>query len=179
MRQIGAFQPLRRDCAKVRDRRVWIVSNGRAAVFLSYMEVKSHQFSEFQKVCTIMVIYFKKIHDLSTLRADCGRLRDHRILKIMAKRRAVVPLCLIEAEVTPGQRFYELWVSRNLLSKLKNRELRENHGTNFFNLWEYLWFDRCFSSMYFSIYFNTRWTWLTVMHGHCKSRKWAPISMQS
>ena len=63
----------------------------------------------------------------------------------MEKRRGVVPLSLIEAGVTPVQRLYQLSVSRNLLSKLKNREIRDNHGTNFFDLWEFLWFDRCFS----------------------------------
>ena len=36
MRQIGAFRTLRRDCARLRHRRMsWIVSKGRAAVFLS------------------------------------------------------------------------------------------------------------------------------------------------
>ena len=38
MRQIDAFQPLRRDCAKLRDRKMSrIVSKRRAAVFLSYV----------------------------------------------------------------------------------------------------------------------------------------------
>ena len=38
-RQISAFQPLGRDCTRLRDRRMsWIVSKGRAAFFLSYIE---------------------------------------------------------------------------------------------------------------------------------------------
>ena len=37
--QIGAFQLLRRDCTRLRDRRMtWIVLKGRAVVFLSYIE---------------------------------------------------------------------------------------------------------------------------------------------
>ena len=43
MHQIGAFQPLRRDRAKLRDRRMsWIVSKGRAAFFLSHIEALSN-----------------------------------------------------------------------------------------------------------------------------------------
>ena len=33
-----------------------------------------------------------------------------------------------------------------MFSKSKNREIRENHGTNFVEFWEYVLFDRC--SMY-------------------------------
>ena len=47
LRQIGAFWPLTGDCTRLRDRRMsLIMSKGRAAVFLSYIEagtsVKSH-----------------------------------------------------------------------------------------------------------------------------------------
>ena len=54
MRQIGAFQPLRRDCARLRHRRMlWLVSKGRAAIFLSEIEdgtsVKPHVLSQFKK----------------------------------------------------------------------------------------------------------------------------------
>ena len=39
LRQIGLFRPLRGDCTRLRDRRVsWIVSKGRAAFFISYIE---------------------------------------------------------------------------------------------------------------------------------------------
>ena len=48
LRQIGAFRPLRRDCSRLRDRRMsWIVSKRRAAVFLS---VESLILSAFKKV---------------------------------------------------------------------------------------------------------------------------------
>ena len=36
VRQIGAFRPLRRDCTRLRQRRIsWVVSKGRAFIFLS------------------------------------------------------------------------------------------------------------------------------------------------
>ena len=63
MCQIGAFQPLRRDYAKLRYRGMsWIASKGRAALFLSYIEaevsVKSHELSEFQNVCAMIFTKF-------------------------------------------------------------------------------------------------------------------------
>ena len=84
-RQFGEFRGLRRDCTRLRDRRMsLIVSKGRAAVFLSYIaagtSVKYYVLSQFKKVCAMAVF---KFHDFSTLEADCARLRDHRILKRM------------------------------------------------------------------------------------------------
>ena len=52
----------------------------------------------------------------------------------MSKRRAVVPKFFIEAGVTHVKRFYKLVVARNPLAKFKNREICENHGTNYFEL---------------------------------------------
>ena len=77
---------------------------------------------------------FYEFHDFSTFRADCTRLRGHKILKIVSKRRATVVLSCIEAEITPVERFYDLSVSGDLPSKSENRESCENHGTNFFEL---------------------------------------------
>ena len=59
MRQIGAFRPLRRDCVRLRDRRMsWIVSKRRAAVFLSHIaaetSVKYYEVSQFKKVCAMI-----------------------------------------------------------------------------------------------------------------------------
>ena len=58
-RQIGGFRPLKSDLTRLRDRRMnWIVSKGRAAVFLSYIEteasVKSHVLAQFKKVCAMI-----------------------------------------------------------------------------------------------------------------------------
>ena len=63
MRQIGAFLRLRRDCARLRDRRMsLIVSKGRAAVFLSYIaagkSVKYYVLSQFNKVCAMIFSNF-------------------------------------------------------------------------------------------------------------------------
>ena len=62
-RQFGEFRPLRRDCARLRDRRMsWIVSKGRAAVFLSNIatgtSVECYVLSEFKKVCAMIFPYF-------------------------------------------------------------------------------------------------------------------------
>ena len=53
LRRIGAFWPLRRDCIKLRHRRMsWIVSKGQAFIFLSEIEAelsfKSHVLSQFK-----------------------------------------------------------------------------------------------------------------------------------
>ena len=101
MRQISVFRLLSRDCAKLRDRILsWIVSKGRAAVFLSYVEaeasVKSQELSEFQKVCAMSFTNF-----------TIFRLRDHRILKIVSQSRAVALLALIKVGVTHVPRFFE------------------------------------------------------------------------
>ena len=74
---------MRRDFARLRDRRMsWIVSKGRAAVFLSGIANRTsfeyYVLLEFEKVCAMI---FVKFYDFSTLGADCARLRDHRILK--------------------------------------------------------------------------------------------------
>ena len=63
MRQIGAFRPLRRDCAKLRDSIMsWIVSKGQAGVVLSHIEaeasVESHKFLANQKVCAKQISEF-------------------------------------------------------------------------------------------------------------------------
>ena len=56
-RQIGAFRPLMND-----RRMLWLVSIGRAAVFLSYIEAgppfKSRVLSEFRKVFAIIFLNF-------------------------------------------------------------------------------------------------------------------------
>ena len=88
---------------------------------------------------------FFKFHDFSTLTADCARLRGHRILKIVPKRWAVVRKSWYEAWVTPVSRFYDLLVSRNLLSKSKNREIKKIIAQTFLKEWEYVIFDWCSS----------------------------------
>ena len=75
---------------------------------------------------------FFKFHDFSTLRADCARLRVHRILK-----RLLLTLHLMIQERRPNvltlfSRFYDLAVSRNPPSKSINREIWKNHDTFFF-----------------------------------------------
>ena len=147
MRQIGALRPLRRNCARLRDRRMsWIASKKSDCGF----SVIHWSWESYQTTCTFTIQKslcnnFYKFHDFSTLREDCARLRDHRILKIVSKRRAVIPLSYYEPEVTPVERFYDLIVSRNPPSKSKNREICEHYYRNFFGLCEYVWFDR-FSS---------------------------------
>ena len=82
-RQFGGFLPLRRESTRLRDRGMsWIVSKGRAALFLSCIvagtSVKYYVLSQLKK---FVLRFFFKFHDFSILRADCARLRDHRILK--------------------------------------------------------------------------------------------------
>ena len=147
MCQISKIWLMRRDCARLKNRKMsWLVSKGRAAIFLSYIKartsVESYVLSQIKKS---LCHYFFKFYDFSTLTADYARLRGQRILKIVSKRRAVVPESWIEAGVTPVSRFYDILVSRNLLSKSKSREIWKNHGTNFFEFWAYVWFDWCSS----------------------------------
>ena len=61
--KIGGLRSLRRDCARLRDRRMsWIVSKGRAAVFLSDIatgtSVECYVLSEFKKVCAMIFSNF-------------------------------------------------------------------------------------------------------------------------
>ena len=90
-RQFGEFRPLRKDCARLRDRRMsWIVSKGRAAAFLSEIangtSVEYYLLSEFKKVCAMIFSSF------TILRADCARLIDHRILKwVLLKLQFMIP----------------------------------------------------------------------------------------
>ena len=65
------------------DRRMsWIVSKGRAAIFLSLIEdetsVKSHALSKLKKISAMIL---KKNHDFSSLRTDCPRLTGYRIVE--------------------------------------------------------------------------------------------------
>ena len=108
MRQIGSFRPLRRDCARLAYRRMsWIVSKGRAAVFLSYIAA--------EKSVNITVKSEKKSW--------------HKLFLIMRVRviRQIFPLqCMIQKPrpdlLTLSTTFYDLSVSCNIFSKAEMRQ---------------------------------------------------------
>ena len=111
MRQIGAFQPSRRDCAKLRDRRMsWIVSKGRAAVFLSNIEaeasVKSHELSEFQKVCAMIFKYFtilrlwERIKDYMNSQSRGIRYQCWKIVKFVKIKAQTFLICESKCDLT-------------------------------------------------------------------------------
>ena len=101
-RQFGEFRALRRNRTRLRDRKIsWIVSKGRATVFLSYIAAGTSV----------------KYYVLSRIRADCARLKDHRIMKrVLLKLQFMIKERRLNI-LTPFSRLYDLAVSRNLLSK--------------------------------------------------------------
>ena len=100
--------------------------------YLSFIEgrtsVKSHVRSKFKEVCAMIYTNFTILWLWEQIAREW---------EVKDKRRPDV--------LTQFPRFYDHSVSRDPLSMSKNREVFENHGTNFIELWEYVWFDSCFS----------------------------------
>ena len=76
---------------------------------------------------------FHKFHDFLTSRAVRARLRDKRISKRVLKRQTIIFLSQMEAWITLFTIFYDLSLSRHLLSKPKNRENCEIRPFDFLN----------------------------------------------
>ena len=122
--QIGAFQPLKRDCARQRDCCVsWIVSKCRTAFLhhkLKLRHLSNHTYSHNSKK---LVPWFSQI--LRFLYFESGSRNIDKSLEKVWKRRQLVnsaiiwPLSLTQSD-----------------NKIKNREIFENPCTNFFGLWE-------------------------------------------
>ena len=119
---------------------------------------------------------FHKLNVFSTLRADWARLRGHRILE-----RVLVQLQIIIKKQRPDvlalfSRFDDFSVSCNSHSKSKNRKICKNHDTTFFELTEYLWFDR-FSS--FNVWYKNRGPTFWHYPGHSTISQSRKITSQN
>ena len=82
MRQISAFRSLRRDCTRLTDRKMsWIVSKGRATVFLSNIEAGTSVKSQFKKVCAMIFINFTILMPKFSIQilASLSTSKNHKI----------------------------------------------------------------------------------------------------
>ena len=134
VRQIGAFRLLKTDCTRLRHRRMsWVVSKGRGVFSIINWSWNICQVTRTLAIQKIRIPNFTNFTIFLALRADCARLKCHRILS----RRFDTLFKILFLK------YFNLAVSRNPPSKSKNREICEIRF--FFEMREYVWLDRCYS----------------------------------